>query len=66
MKSKVLIDVWDGEFGDKHVARFLRSRSEALKLADREVQAGFFVNLLQADGITIQGDLIDFDKRHIH
>lgn len=66
MKSKVLIDVWAGEHGDKHVARFLRNRSDALKLADREVQAGFFVNLLQADGFTDHGDLIDFDKRHLH
>jgi len=64
MKTDVIIDVWGGEKDDVHVARFLRPLSTGLKVAQREIQAGFLVNIAQSDGSYGAAD--DFDVRKLH
>jgi hypothetical protein len=60
---KVVIDVWDDH--NTHLARFLRPLPKALSIINREIRAGYIVNLAQEDDVSY-GQLDDFDKRKLH
>jgi hypothetical protein len=65
--TKVILDVWGGDDFTDHVARFHRPRNIALKLASREIQAGYLVNMAQIDNSDdLKFDQNDFDRRHLH
>lgn len=64
--TKVVIDVWGGENCSDHLARFHRTMNAALKLALREIQAGYLVNMAQVENTDLKIDDFDFDKRHLH
>lgn len=56
----VIVDVWGGEGSQDHVARFMRGMNDALEIAQRELMAGYLVNLRwDADF----GPENDFDER---
>lgn len=63
--SKIVIDVWGGDDGTDHLARFFRSMSLALKLANREIRAGYLVNMVEVESAGLD-ESDDFDKRHMH
>ena len=62
--TNVVIDVWGGEEDNVHVARFLRPLSTAMKVVNREIKAGFLVNIAQRD--ETYGEADDFDRRLLH
>jgi hypothetical protein len=47
--TTIIVDVWDGEDSQEHVARKLRNIEDALDIAKRELLAGFLVNLRTAE-----------------
>lgn len=59
----VVLDVWGGPSSTEHLARFIRPRHEALQIADRELAAGFLVNLRQE---TAWGTSQEFDERKVN
>jgi len=42
----IAVDVWGGNEGTEHLARYVRPLSRALELIARELKAGYQVNVL--------------------
>ncbi len=60
MTSRVVLDVWGGPLSQEHMARKVCDQGEALKLADKELSAGFLVNMRVSDK---HNSTDDFDSR---
>lgn len=41
----VIVDIWGGEGSQDYLARFVRPMPEALQIAERELAAGYLINL---------------------
>lgn len=60
---KVLVDVWGGFEAQRHDARFIRNKEEALKIVETEILKGFLCNVrvLEKDEETWP----EFDRRKV-
>lgn len=58
--GKVVLDIWGGECCGDHLARFIRPKAEALRLAAQELDLGFLVNLRTE---IAWGTFTEFDNR---
>jgi len=59
-QSRIVLDVWGGECACDHIARFLPKMPDAFVIAERELQAGYLVNM-RAE--VAWGGLVPFDDR---
>ncbi len=55
-----IVDIWGGEASQDHLARYILSLDDAMKLARSELQGGFLVNLRVE---TSWGSYQNFDSR---
>lgn len=44
-EPRIVLDVWGGECSMEHVARFLPTIADCWPLAERELRAGFLINM---------------------
>lgn len=58
--ARIVLDVWGGDHSMDHVARFLPTIECAWEIAERELQAGYLINLRQE---LAWGGLTPFDER---
>lgn len=59
-KTRIVLDVWGGDQSMDHVARYLPSLNDCWPLAEREIEAGYLVNL-RAE--VAWGNITPFDSR---
>lgn len=60
--ARIVVDVWSGEGSMEHVARFLPTAELAWGIAQREINAGFLINLrseVNWGGMTPFDDRVD-------
>lgn len=56
----ICVDIWGGLIINEHLARYILPMSEALQLAENEINSGFLVNLRTT---TTWGLSENFDNR---
>ncbi len=58
-----IVDIWGGENSQDHVAGFVRSLKDSLKIIEVELLKGFLVNVVEISEENIRKNSDDFDNR---